>query len=216
MTDFNQLAQEIYPLCNFLFKDNGPSGSSKVEDLVKEIELVDPDKWEMKGKDVKHAFKRYIKEVNPAGYEAVEKKFDKTFYKSLDLIPPFGVLFVASGAVSHEEFIKTVLDAPDDAQIIPNFIPEEKFVQTLWDMYRHWKEFMEVGVSTSVDGFSVPKLPSLTPEKKTTLDHLLTTFEAPKWTEIESFIKEAGKVQTALARDLEGIKQKSNSSKTQI
>lgn len=211
MTDFNQLAQEIYPLCNFLFKDNGPSGSSKVEDLVKEIELIDPDKWEMRGKDVKHAFKRYIKEANPAGYDAVEKKFGRTFYKSLDLIPPFGVLFVASGAVSHEEFIKTVLDAPDDAQIIPNFIPEEKFVQTLWDMYRHWKEFMEVGVSTTVDGFSVPKLPSLTPEKKTTLDHLLTTFEAPKWTEIESFIKEAGKVQSALARDLEGIKQKAAS-----
>ena len=208
MTEFNQLAQEIYPLCNFLFKDNGPSGSSKVEDLVKEIELIDPDKWEMKGKDVKHAFKRYIKEVNPAGYDAVEKKFGRTFYKTLDLIPPFGVLFVASGAVSHEKFIKTVLDAPDDAQIIPNFIPEEKFVQTLWDMYRHWKEFMEVGVSISVEGVSVPKLPSLTPEKKTTLDHLLTTFEAPKWTEIESFIREAGKVQTALARDLESVKQK--------
>lgn len=208
MTDFNQLAQEIYPLCNFLFKDNGPSGSSSVGDLVKEIELVDPDKWEIKGKDVKHAFKRYIKEVNPAGYDAVEKKFDRTFYKILDLIPPFGVLFVASGAVSHEKFIKTVLDAPDDAQIIPNFIPEEKFVQTLWDMYRHWKEFMEVGVSISVEGVSVPKLPSLTPEKKTTLDHLLTTFEVPKWTEIESFIRGAGKVQTALARDLESVKQK--------
>lgn len=208
MTEFNQLAQEIYPLCNFLFKDNGPSGSSKVEDLVKEIELIDPDKWEMKGKDVKHAFKRYIKEVNPAGYDAVEKKFGRTFYKTLDLIPPFGVLFVASGAVSHEKFIKTVLDAPDSAQIIPNFIPEEKFVQTLWDMYRHWKKFMEVGVNISVEGVSVPKLPSLTPEKKTTLDHLLTTFEAPKWTEIESFIREAGKVQTALARDLESVKQK--------
>ncbi|MEM1945072.1 MAG: MoxR family ATPase [Nitrososphaerota archaeon] len=208
MTEFNQLAQEIYPLCKFLFKDNGPSGSSSVEDLVKEIELVDPDKWEIKGKDVKHAFKRYIKEVNPAGYDAVEKKFGRTFYKTLDLIPPFGVLFVASGAVSHEEFIKTVLDAPGDAQIIPNFIPEEKFVQTLWDMYRHWKKFMEVGVSISTDGVSVPKLPSLTPEKKTTLDHLLTTFEAPKWTEIESFIKEAGKVQSALARDLEIVKQK--------
>ena len=140
MKAYNDLAIEIYPLCNFMFKDNGPS-DGKIENLVKEIELQDPEKWEMKGKDVKHAFKRYMKSVNPDGYEAIEKKFDRTFYKTLDLIPPFAVLFVASGAVTHEEFVKVVLDAPADAQIIPNFIPEDKFVATLWAMYRDWKEF---------------------------------------------------------------------------
>lgn len=218
MTDFNQLAIEIYPLCNFLFKDNGPSGSTKIEDLVKEIELLDPDKWEMKGKDVKHAFKRYMKEVNPTGYEAIEKRFDRTFYKSLDLIPPFAVLFVASGAVSHEHYVKTVLDAPTDAQIIPNFVSEEKFVQTLWDMYRHWQLFQTEGAfkPIDIDGISIPKIPELTSEKKTTLDHLLTSFEVPKWTEIEKFVKEAGRNQSRLASEAGRIKELSDKEIAQL
>ena len=210
MKTYNDLAIEIYPLCNFMFKDNGPSDGA-IENLVKEIELQDPDKWEMKGKDVKHAFKRYMKNVNPSGYEAIEKKFDKTFYKTLDLIPPFAVLFVASGAVSHEEFVKVVLDAPNDAQIIPNFIPEDKFVVTLWAMYRDWKEFSEGYISVGdLKDLGIPKLPNLTAEKKTTLDHLLSSFEVPKYSDIEKFIRTSAQTQTALAREVTTIKELSD------
>jgi len=210
MKTYNDLAIEIYPLCNFMFKDNGPSDGA-IENLVKEIELQDPEKWEMKGKDVKHAFKRYMKNVNPSGYEAIEKKFDKTFYKTLDLIPPFAVLFVASGAVSHEEFVKVVLDAPNDAQIIPNFIPEDKFVATLWAMYRDWKEFSEGYISVGdLKDLGIPKLPNLTAEKKTTLDHLLSSFEVPKYSDIEKFIRTSAQTQTALAREVTTIKELSD------
>lgn len=211
MKTYNKLAIEIYPLCNFMFKDNGPSGTGKIEDLVKEIELQDPEKWEMKGKDVKHAFKRYIKNVNPAGYDAIEKKFDKTFYKVLDLIPPFAVLFVASGAVTHEEFVNVVLDAPNDAQIIPNFIPEDKFVATLWAMYRDWKEFSEGYISAGdIKDLGIPQLPSLTAEKKTTLDHLLKTFDVPEYSAIEKFIRTAAQTHTALAREVTTVKELSD------
>ena len=210
MKTYNDLAIEIYPLCNFMFKDNGPSDGT-LENLVKEIELQDPEKWEMKGKDVKHAFKRYMKSVNPEGYETIEKKFDKTFYKTLDLIPPFAVLFVASGAVSHEEFVKVVLDAPSDAQIIPNFIPEDKFVATLWAMYRDWKEFSEGYISVGdLKDLGIPKLPNLTAEKKTTLDHLLSSFEVPKYSDIEKFIRTSAQTQTALAREVTTIKELSD------
>lgn len=211
MKTYNDLAIEIYPLCNFMFKDNGPSGTGKIEDLVKEIELQDPEKWEMKGKDVKHAFKRYIKDVNPAGYDAIEKKFNKTFYKTLDLIPPFAVLFVASGAVTHEEFVKVVLDAPNDAQIIPNFIPEDKFVATLWAMYRDWKEFSEGYIPVGdLKDLGIPQLPALTAEKKTTLDHLLKTFDVPEYSAIEKFIKTAAQTHTALAREVTTVKELSD------
>lgn len=210
MKTYNDLAIEIYPLCNFMFKDNGPSDGT-LENLVKEIELQDPEKWEMKGKDVKHAFKRYIKEVNPSGYEAIEKKFDKTFYRTLDLIPPFAVLFVASGAVTHEEFVKVVLEAPSDAQIIPNFIPEDKFVATLWAMYRDWKEFSEGYIPVGdLKDLGIPKLPNLTAEKKTTLDHLLSSFEVPKYSDIEKFIRTSAQTQTALAREVTTIKELSD------
>ena len=210
MKTYNGLAIEIYPLCNFMFKDNGPSDGT-LENLVKEIELQDPEKWEMKGKDVKHAFKRYMKSVNPEGYEAIEKKFDNTFYKTLDLIPPFVVLFVASGAVSHEEFVKVVLDAPNDAQIIPNFIPEDKFVATLWAMYRDWKEFSEGYIPVGdLKDLGIPKLPNLTAEKKTTLDHLLSSFEVPKYSDIEKFIRTSAQTQIALAREVTTIKELSD------
>ncbi len=211
MKTYNDLAIEIYPLCNFMFKDNGPSTTGKIEDLVKEIELQDPEKWEMKGKDVKHAFKRYIKDVNPAGYDAIEKKFDRTFYKTLDLIPPFAVLFVASGAVTHEEFVKVVLDAPNDAQIIPNFIPEDKFVATLWAMYRDWKEFSEGYIPVGdLKDLGIPQLPALTAEKKTTLDHLLKTFDVPEYSAIEKFIRTAAQTHTALAREVTTVKELSD------
>jgi len=210
MKTYNDLAIEIYPLCNFMFKDNGPSDGT-LENLVKEIELQDPEKWEMKGKDVKHAFKRYMKDVNPSGYEAIEKKFERTFYKTLDLIPPFAVLFVASGAVSHEEFVKVVLDAPNDAQIIPNFIHEDKFVATLWAMYRDWKEFSEGYIPIGdLKDLGIPKLPNLTAEKKTTLDHLLSSFEVPKYSDIEKFIRTSAQTQTALAREVTTIKELSD------
>ena len=210
MKTYNDLAIEVYPLCNFMFKDNGPSDGT-LENIVKEIELQDPEKWEMKGKDVKHAFKRYIKNVNPSGYEAIEKKFDKSFYRTLDLIPPFAVLFVASGAVSHEEFVKVVLEAPNDAQIIPNFIPEDKFVATLWAMYRDWKEFSEGYIPVGdLKDLGIPKLPNLTAEKKTTLDHLLSSFEVPKYSDIEKFIRTSAQTQTALAREVTTIKELSD------
>ena len=210
MKTYNDLAIEIYPLCNFMFKDNGPS-DGKLENLVKEIELQDPEKWEMKGKDVKHAFKRYMKANNPAGYEAIEKKFDKTFYKTLDLIPPFAVLFVASGAVTHEEFVKVVLDAPNDAQIIPNFIPEDKFVATLWAMYRDWKEFSEGYIPVGdLKDLGIPQFPNLTAEKKTTLDHLLSSFEVPKYSEIEKFVRTAAQTHTALAKEVSIVKELSD------
>lgn len=211
MKTYNDLAIEIYPLCNFMFKDNGPSGTGKIEDLVKEIELQDPEKWEMKGKDVKHAFKRFMKAQEPAGFEAIEKRFDRTFYKFLDLIPPFAVLFVASGAVSTADFIKVCLDAPADAQIIPNFIPEDKFVPTLWDMYRDWKQFSEGYVPVGdLKDLGIPQLPSLTAEKKTTLDHLLKTFEVPEYSAIEKFIKTAAQTQSVLAREVTTVKELSD------
>lgn len=207
---FNELALEIYPLCEFIFDDKGPSASTKLEDVIKEIDLKDPDKWVMKGKDVRHAFKRWFKDVEPTGYEEIEKKFDKTFYRFLDLIPPFAVLFVASGKVSSKQFLETVMAAPSDAQIIPNFVEESNFVQVLWDTYRHWAEFKKEGVPVNIEGLSIPKFPELSSEKKTTLDHLLSTFEAPKWTEIESFVKDAAKVQTGLAREAAKIKEESD------
>lgn len=206
MTTYNDLAKEIYPLCNFMFKDNGPSDGT-IENLVKEIELLDPEKWEIKGKDIKHAFKRFMKNLRPVECDAVEEKFKKTFYKSLDLIPPFVVLFVASGAVDVDTYFKTVLDAPADAQIIPNFVPEDKFVSTLWGMYRHWAAFKEGYVDISVaEGMGIPVLPSLTPEKRTTLDQVLTSFSVPAYTELEKYISTTSRVQASLATEVETIK----------
>ena len=202
---FNKLAQEIYPLCEFFFKDNGPS-DGKIDNLVKEITLVDPEKWTMKGKDVRHAFKRYIKEECPDQVNAIENKFDKTIYKTLEIIPPFAILFVASGGVSPEKFCEVVLAAPTDAQIIPNFVSEDEFVKTLWATYRHWQVFKTEGVMPDLTDLGIPKIPNLSPEKKTTLDHLLTSFEVPKWTEIEAYVKTSGRTQAALASEVQSVK----------
>lgn len=213
MKPYNKLATEIYPLVKFSFKDNGPSSSGTIEDLVKEIELQDPDTWEVKSKDVKHAFKRFIKEVNPEGFEQIESKFDRTFYKFLDIIPPFAVLFVASGAVSVDKFVEVVLGAPKDAEIIPNFVPEEEFVKALWAMYRDWKEFSEGRYTAYVDTETVGefKLPDLNAEKRSTLDHLLKdAFGLPSYGEIEKFIKTASQTQASLAREVSVVKELSD------
>jgi hypothetical protein len=207
--EFNKLAQEVYPLCNFLFEETGVTGGTDIESIIKEINLLDPEKWEMKGKDVKHAFKRYVKDNNPVGYDAIEVKFGKTFYRVLDLIPPFATMFVASNAISLQHFVDVVLAAPTDAQIIANFVAEDKFVSTLWGMYRDWKVFKDSGFVTTTATVETHTLilPSLSSEKKTTLDHLLTTFDAPKWTDIEEFIKNNTLVQSQLAQEVSIVKE---------
>lgn len=206
MTDFNKLAQEIYPMCEFFFTDNGPS-DGQIENIVKEITLVNPDNWTIKSKDVKHAFKRFIKEACPGKFSEIESRFNRTLYKALDLTPPFSVLFVASGAITPDSWCDTVLAAPTDSEIIANFVKEEEFVKALWGVYRHWGVFKTEGVVTvDTSSLGIPKIPELTQERKTTLDHLLSSFEVPKWTEIESYIKSSGSVQSRLAVEIETVK----------
>jgi cobaltochelatase CobS len=203
---YNALAKEIYPLCDFKFEDNGDSGSDKIEDIVKEIQITDVDNWTMKGKDVRHAFDQYVRNENPGMYEAIKKRFDKTFYRVLDLVPPFAVLFVASGQVSMTKFVEVMMNAPVDAEIIPNFIEEEKFVKALWSTYRHWKAFQSGHVVVDTEKSGIPVIPTLSPEKRTTLDHVLTSLDMPKWTDVESFIKSTSAVQAKLASEVATIK----------
>ena len=208
--EYNALAKEIYPLCDFKFEDNADSGSDKIEDIVKEINIIDVDNWTMKGKDVRHAFDRYVRTNSPSGYEDIKKRFDKTFYRVLDLVPPFAVLFVASGQVTVDKFISVILNAPVDAEIIPNFIEEEKFVKALWTTYRHWKAYQSgVVVTEDMVKAGVPLIPELSPEKRTTLDHVLTSLAMPKWTEVEAFVKSTGAVQAKLAEEASRIKAQS-------
>lgn len=206
---YNTLAKEIYPLCDFKFTDNGATTSDKPEDIIKEITVNEADKWSMKGKDVRHAFDRYIKAENPAGYEIIKDRFGKTFYRTLDLVPPFVVLFVASGDVTVEKFVEVMLAAPADAEIIPNFVPEDKFTKTLWGMYRHWQAFQSGYVPVGTTDLGIPKIPELSPEKRTTLDHVLTSLAMPKWTDVETFIKSTGAVQAKLAEEAARIKAQS-------
>jgi cobaltochelatase CobS len=207
---YNALAKEIYPLCDFKFDDNGEGKSDKIEDLVKEITITDVDNWTMKGKDVRHAFDRYVRHNDPVGYEKIKDKFGKTFYRVLDLVPPFVVLFIASGQVTLEKFTEVMLEAPTDAEIIPNFVEEEKFVKTLWATYRHWKTYQSgVVVTDEMIKSGVPSIPELSPEKRTTLDHVLTSLAMPKWIDVETFIKSTGAVQAKLAEEVATIKTQS-------
>jgi cobaltochelatase CobS len=206
---YNNLAKEIYPLCDFKFTDNGPSSSDKIEDIVKEITITEPDNWTMKGKDVRHAFDRYIKAEDPIGYEKIKTHFDKTFYRVLDLVPPFVVLFVASGHVTVSKFVEVMLAAPKDAEVIPNFVPEDKFVKTLWDMYRNWQTFKSGYVPVNTKDLGIPLIPELSAEKRTTLDHVLTSLSMPKWTDVETFIKSTGATQAKLAEEAARIKAQS-------
>lgn len=204
---YNELAKEIYPLCDFKFEDNGDTGSDKIEDIVKEIKITDVENWTMKGKDVRHAFDRYVRNESPEGYENIKKRFDKTFYRVLDLVPPFAVLFIASGQVSMSKFVEVMLSAPVDAEIIPNFIEEDKFIKALWSTYRHWKAYSaDVVVTPAASMSGIPVIPTLSPEKRTTLDHVLTSLDMPKWTDVESFIKSTGAVQAKLASEVTTIK----------
>ncbi len=204
--NFNELAKEIYPLCDFHFKDNGSSGSDKIEDLVKEIEITDPEKWTMKGKDVRHAFDRYMKQNYPTEHAAITNKFGKTFYRTLDIIPPFAVIFVAADLVTPEHFYKVVMDAPNDAEIIPNFVDEKVFVKTLWAAYRHFQAFKSGYVEVDYTALGIPKIPEISNEKRVSLDHVLTSMAMPKWTEVEAYIKTSGAVQTKLMEEATKVK----------
>ncbi len=188
---FNDLAKELFPLLEIKFKDNGATGKTPQE-VVKELELQDVDSWTIKSKDARHAVKRYAKEHSPELYSGIETKFNDTFYKVLGKTTPFGAFFVAAGVISLEHFMDTILEASTDAKLIANFVPEEEFVKSVWTIYRQWALFKSEGYTTVTDATEVShdlKLPTLTAERRTTLDHLLTSaFDLPKWSTIEDFV----------------------------
>ena len=129
-------------------------------------------------------------------FERVEAHVNDTFYKATERTPPFVILMLATGKITPEDYAKKILEAPSDAEIVCNYIEEDKFVETLFDSYRILREAREKGVTTKPVEIKLTgkiELKPLEDERRKVLDTILGSYGLPTYNDIyESFSEVSG------------------------
>ena len=153
---------------------------------------------------IRHALKRFFASNYPDLYKKVEDYTKDTFYKATERTPPFIVLFLICGKITPEEYIKGILDAPYDAKVVAQYVPNEKFKDILFDCYKILEESQkEISLMTS--GKENVTLPVLACEKKTTLDTILKSMGVPSYDVILDAVGSNTSELTKLAKELDSM-----------
>lgn len=136
------------------------------------------------GSKIRHAVKRHFKENYPDLYEKVEKHTGDTFYKAAKRTPPVFVYMMAAGEITEEEYAAKILEAPSSAEVVANYIPDDKFVETLYRSYQYWHDNKGKEIPLTLDSGFELKLPD--GDKLKMLDSLMDTFGIPSLKDIKA------------------------------
>ncbi len=127
-----ELADQIYPLFECSFIDHGDR-----------IELTNPEDWKMDGEGVVSIFSQYLTREFPSLVDKVVSKHKQSLSRVIQKkVPPFGIFFVVSGAITSEHFLEVLFEGPV-VDLYPNFVPENKFVEVLYSFYRQHRQHQE-------------------------------------------------------------------------
>lgn len=155
------------------------------------------------GGKIRHIIKNYYKDNHPDLYRKVEEHTGMTFYKSLDRTKPFVVLMLAAGKISETEFIEGILKAPKDAKVVADYVEPAKFKDTLFDCYRMLSE-LQKEVKLASGGVEIV-LPSLSGEKKITLDTILKSMGVPSYDTLITAVGGSGREKDAILKKLSAL-----------
>ena len=176
-----KLFEEIRDLFHVEIEKN-PDGSFKTVNIEGFDYLVIADEGhKQEGSKIRHAVKRFFKENYPSLYESVEKHTGDTFYKATHRTPPLIVYMMAAGQITPEDYAQKILDAPANAEVVANYIENEKFVDTLYKAYDFWDK-EATSVTVTPDGFKFV-LPD--GDKLKMLDALMDSMSVPKLADIK-------------------------------
>lgn len=179
------LLNEIAPFLNINFEENDKG----------EVTILEKG-HERDSRKIREAVKRFFRDNYADLYDKVAAHVEDTFYKATERTPPFVVLMLAAGKITPEEYCEKILEAPKDAEIVCNYIPEDKFVETLFDSYRILRAARasakpDVSEAT-IKGKKIDLKP-LEEERRKVLDTILQSYGLPVYNDIlESFSEVSG------------------------
>lgn len=185
MTDTNILLNEIAPHLNVNFTEDADGN------------IVIRDEGHIReSRPIREAVKRFFRDNFSGLYDKVEAHTRDTFYKATERTPPFVILMLATGKITPQDYCQKILEAPSDAEIVCNYIEEDKFVETLFDSYRILREAREKGVINITKEIKVTSKIELKPledERRKVLDTILGSYGLPSYNDIlESFSEVSG------------------------
>jgi cobaltochelatase CobS len=201
-----KLMQEIKDMFYVAIRTN-PDGTF-FKDADGNLEILE-DGHKQEGSKIRHAVKRLFADDYPDLYAKVEAHTGMTFYKATERTPPFVVFLMASGHITPEEYATKILEAPKDPKdvdVVANYIPEEKFKETLYDSYRVWYE--EQSSNAPAVGLEDFKLFMPNKEQLQILDVTLPAYGLPSYSEIFKQFKalsESGDKINTLATALDSL-----------
>ena len=179
------LLKEIAPFLNVAFEE-GEDGK---------LDILD-EGHERDSRAIREAVKRFFRDNHADLHDKVAAHTSDTFYKATERTPPFVILFLACGKITPEEYVEKILEAPSDAEIVCNYIAEDKFVDTLFDCYRMLKAAREGALSAPTEVEIKGKKIELKPieeERRKVLDTILGSYGLPSYGDIlESFSEVSG------------------------
>lgn len=143
------------------------------------------------GGKIRHALKRHFKENFPNLYEKVEKHVEDTFYKATKRVPPVFVYMMAAGEISEETYAEKILEAPSNAEVVANYISDEKFVEVLYRSYEFWYQNKDSSIPLEIGSKLDFKLPE--GDKLKMLDSLMSTLGLPGLAAIKESMDDMGK-----------------------
>ena len=179
------LLKEIAPFLNINFEENDKG----------EVTILE-EGHERDSRKIREAVKRFFRDNYADLYDKVAAHVEDTFYKATERTPPFVVLMLAAGKITPEEYCEKILEAPKDAEIVCNYIPEDKFVETLFDSYRILRAARAGAVTATPEVTIKSKKIDLKPleeERRKVLDTILQSYGLPVYNDIlESFSEVSG------------------------
>jgi len=206
----NKLMQVIAENMTIAFEDKGGVDDNGVPQIT-----LKEEGHTANHKPILDALIAHLVENDKAGADAVVKHTGKTLRESVKLAPPFVTLLLAAGHIKTEDYFKKILEAPKDAEIVANYVPEDKFVQMLFESYRTLAKTELTPQVVTFDDFSL-ELPK--GEALKTLNSIMESYKLPslnkiaeKFSSVSSIYSQFDDLTQSIAKERKAMDRKEKS-----
>lgn len=154
------------------------------------------------GKTIRKAILQYFQDNHAEDISPIQDHCHMEFMDAIKRVPPVIWQFYVCGLVEHKTLMDSILNAPKDAEIIVNQVPEEKFVETLFQSYELMKEARAATPGVKIEGGIT--LPSLSKDSEKIVNSVFKGFGIPDYEAIASTIASVN-VLASKSKDLQTL-----------
>ena len=144
------------------------------------------------GREIRKILIDHINTIDPDKLKMVEKHTKLPAMDALKKCPPVTWLFYACTFLTTDQVLGSILNAPPDAEIIVNQVPEKVFEQRLYTCY----EMLTAAAAESIPlkvTLSTVSLPTLGADAEKIINSVFAGYKIPKYEELVKVISDASK-----------------------